>query len=264
MKQTQLSAASIYVLFLLAAASSPAAVLFSENFESGLGKWTGKYGGAHQGVTVPDPLASGRGAVLTFTDRTTEGDIFSKKVLSAYDSISISFDYLGLATEQSVAGDLGGFLGICEGLPGDNQRWLAGTQDSNFPDAFSLVDDGQWHRVSISVDGSTAGAFHLMLEDWLTSGGVAGDVYFDNIEVVGTPAPRLNIRVSEVELCFDTVSNAWHQLQFRSALTANEWMPLRTNFFQGDGATFCTRDPVPPGQPQRFYRLVVTNGLPAL
>ena len=263
MKPIQPALASIWLALMFTVASSPAAVLFSDNFETGLEKWTGKYGGAHHGITVPDPLASGRGTVLTFTGQSTAGDLFSTNLFSSSNSILISFDYLGLATEESVAGDLGGFLGISPGLPGDNQTWLAGTQEPNFPEAFSLIDDGQWHRVSITVDGASAGAFHLMLEDWAMSGGVAGDAYFDNVEVVEVVSPRLNIRVAEVELCFNTVSNAWHQLQFRSALPASQWLPLRTNFFRGDGTAFCTRDSVPLGEPQRIYRVVVTNGLPA-
>src|SRR5690242_14121908 len=84
-----------------AASSSPSVVLFSEKFESGLEKWTGKTGEAHHGITLPDPLGSGRGQVLTFTDLNTSGDIFSTELFKSTFQITISFDYLGLTRQGS-------------------------------------------------------------------------------------------------------------------------------------------------------------------
>ena len=48
-----------------------------------------------------------------------------------------------------------------------------------------------------------------------------------------TPPPMLSIRVSPVELCWDTVTNNWYQLQYCSTLTTNVWVPLSTNLGGG-------------------------------
>src|SRR5206468_4198587 len=124
-------------------------------------------------------------------------------VLSSPYLLTISFDYLGLPTEGSVQGDLGGFFGIIETSSG-NETWLAGTQEANFPGALSLIDDGQWHRATVKLDGASVRRFRLTLEDWLDSRGVAGDVFFDNIEVTDDRPLGFTIRVSEVELCFNS------------------------------------------------------------
>jgi len=70
--------------------------------------------------------------------------------------------------------------------------------------------------------------------------------------------PRLSIRVSQVELCWDTTSNKVYQLQFSSSLTSNAWLPLGGTV-TGNGLRYCTNDAVLPDQPQRFYQLVITN-----
>jgi len=84
------------------------------------------------------------------------------------------------------------------------------------------------------------------------------------------PSYALTIRVSEVEptrvsqvaLCWPTVTNTWYQLQNCSSLAANQWVPLSGTWITGDGAQYCTNDAVPVGTPQRFYRLSVTNSPP--
>lgn len=157
---------------------------FFEDFETGLGRWTGQNGGSHHGVLVPDPIASGRGHVLTFDQRGRYGDLFSTRVFHSPYPIAISFDYLGLAQPDSLLGDLGGFFGISTGLYG--ATWLAATADGF---GVKLLDDGQWHRVTRQLNGPLAGDIHLVLMDALRSSGVAGDVYFDNISVSFDPEP---------------------------------------------------------------------------
>jgi large repetitive protein len=73
------------------------------------------------------------------------------------------------------------------------------------------------------------------------------------------PNVPLTIRVSQVELCWETFIGVAYQLQYSSVLTTNRWVPFSTNFFTGTGGVFCTNDAVLPGQPQKFYRLIVTN-----
>jgi hypothetical protein len=77
------------------------------------------------------------------------------------------------------------------------------------------------------------------------------------------PPPRLDIRVSQVEICWETFTNAGYQLQYRSELTTNDWVPFYNGYWPGTGGVLCTNDAVFPGQGQRFYQVVVTNLVPA-
>lgn len=78
-----------------------------------------------------------------------------------------------------------------------------------------------------------------------------------------TSCGRLSIPLfgAEVQLCWDTASNAWYQLQSSSVLTTNQWAPL-TQWLPGNGSQFCTNDTVLAEEAQRFYRVACTNGPP--
>jgi hypothetical protein len=82
-------------------------------------------------------------------------------------------------------------------------------------------------------------------------------VYLD--ELAQLPAPNLGLRVSQVELCWETATNAVYQLQYRSALTGDIWVAFYPGFWPGTGGMMCTNDAVLAGQPARFYRLIVTT-----
>ncbi|MBW4496571.1 MAG: hypothetical protein KME26_26535 [Oscillatoria princeps RMCB-10] len=163
----------------------PSNVLFFEDFESpeALSRWTGKSRGEHSGILVTDPLQGDR--ALSFTDFGSGGDIFTLQSFSSPSEIyRLSFDYLGLARPQSEEGDLGGFVGYGATLSGNADLWLAGTGKDSInlsPDFRELPDTGQWE--SISIPFATAESIHLTFEDFVSSGGIAGDVYFDNIRL---------------------------------------------------------------------------------
>ncbi len=72
---------------------------------------------------------------------------------------------------------------------------------------------------------------------------------------------RMFIRISQVEICWTSQSNATYQLQYRSALTTNEWLPL-LDCIRATNSTTCYFDAILPGQPQRYYRAVLTNCVP--
>lgn len=182
-----LSALVTSILFHVLVARVQAIPLFMDDFESGLGAWTGKGFGPHNGITVADPLASGHGMVLTFTAVNAAGDIFTS--LGTFpDGVTISFDYLGLVNPYPA----GGFLGISEGTPGDHY-WLAG--QPGYGGLFAdLVDDGAWHHYDILIPagGSPFPAdppFRLMIEDFQDSSPFAGDAFFDNITVTSATVP---------------------------------------------------------------------------
>lgn len=70
----------------------------------------------------------------------------------------------------------------------------------------------------------------------------------------GEGCPNPSIRMSEVEVCWPSVSNAVYQVDYRSELTTNGWLPLFTNLI-GNGGPLCIYDKITAGQAQRFYRV---------
>jgi hypothetical protein len=84
---------------------------------------------------------------------------------------------------------------------------------------------------------------------------------FDDMTIAErVPGPELNIRVSEVELSWNSLSNETYRVEYRSELTTNTWTPLRC--ILGDGQIVRTYDRAPLTEPRRFYRLVLTNCVP--
>ncbi len=166
--------------------------LFVEDFEGDLSAWTGKTGESHHGVIVADPLNSSN-SVLTFTAVNVAGDIFTKESFgSGQAELRLSFDYLGLGPQSKstytfMADDRGAFVGWSDSFPGD-RRWLAATSHYLGLEAM-LPDTGRWEHVEFVFDLHRGG--HLMLQDWLYSGSMAGDTFFDNIllETTASAAP---------------------------------------------------------------------------
>lgn len=98
--------------------------------------------------------------------------------------------------------------------------------------------------------------------DFLDLSTVLGYGFYGVVEIAPAPPPVLSIRVSQVELCWQTLTNTWYQLEYRSTPTTNQWLPLSTNWVAGNGTNVCTTDAVLVGSPQRLYRLSVTNSPP--
>jgi hypothetical protein len=78
---------------------------------------------------------------------------------------------------------------------------------------------------------------------------------FQHTNVVAVLMPTAAIRVSEVEVCWNSTSNRTYQVQYRSTLTTNGWVDLGSPV-AGNGLMKCVPDKVPPGQPQRYYRVL--------
>lgn len=254
---------------LLPAFAAEKKVLFEDNFEHGnLDQWTGDVHGPHQGVIVADPLRP-ENHVLTFTELDANGNLFSAAPISVTNSnqqYELSFDYLGLPQADSVPGNLGGFLGLATSVDEWQQGryWLAGTDVSgiNTSMGVELRDDGAWHHYKIDVTPLVQQAglaeVHLMVEDWRDIGGVAGDVYFDNIRLVAGKArePRLQLHVTEITVCWDTETGYNYQLQYRSQRSPDAWLNVGLPV-PGNGETNCLADQLPVGEPRRFYRVIV-------
>ena len=191
---------AVFAAFLSGEAS--ATLLFTDNFEGNLSGWAGKNGGNHSGAIIVDPLNPSN-HVLHFNQVASGGDIFTTAAFtSQIDIFRLNFDYLGLQTQGSAPGDLGGFIGYTTVSPGTGSEakgtnsWLAGTMD-NYPfPRMELPDKGEWVHVQILFESATP--IHLMLEDFLKPYGsaIAGDAYFDNIvlenphQSLGDPVPE--------------------------------------------------------------------------
>jgi hypothetical protein len=75
-----------------------------------------------------------------------------------------------------------------------------------------------------------------------------------NVVAVGMPTPA--IRVSEVEVCWNSTSNRTYQVQYRSTLTTNSWVDLGPPVV-ANSSNSCITDKVLLGQPQRYYHVLI-------
>jgi hypothetical protein len=67
-----------------------------------------------------------------------------------------------------------------------------------------------------------------------------------------------NIRISEVEISWQSVSNTSYRIEYRSDLTSNSWVTLtNANCITGDGGALRVYDKIPVGEPQRFFHVML-------
>ena len=102
-------------------------------------------------------------------------------------------------------------------------------------------------RDSLRVDG-TVGIVTPFCADVPTQ--------FSHSNVVAVLMPNTTVRVSEVEVCWDSNSNRTYQVQYRSALTTNVWMNLGAPVPGAERRT-CVTDKIVAEEPKRFYRVVI-------
>jgi hypothetical protein len=189
---------AIVTIFLIAGlvGSALADSLFSDDFESGLTKWTAKSCGSSYAAIVDDPVTSGVGShqagnhVLHFTSTNSYGDIFGSPIqVVPGQKYSISFDYLGYpATSTKNNGGFVGFSAITCPTSRANHTWLWATSTTS--DASDVLeDDGEWHTYTFQFDpfsspfawvDPSGGTIRLMLEQFE---GPLGDAYFDNFKI---------------------------------------------------------------------------------
>ncbi len=108
----------------------------------------------------------------------------------------------------------------------------------------------EYHEVFVTGSGQDELKFASTTSAYNASGPV-----IDDISLTPLSAPVVSIRVSQVEACWNSVSNMTYQVEYVSAMTTNTWVPLGSPV-QGTGLTQCAYDDVPPGEPQRFYRVL--------
>jgi hypothetical protein len=193
MKKLRIAGAVFVALTSMSAQAD--VTLFSDDFESGLVKWN-PLGTAVLVADPADPLSGNH--VLRFNGLGSGGDIYSANSFFAPSQIyTITFDYFSAGKKGLPTNDLGGFVGIGDGKPG-NHTWIAGTQASYPGIKQQLVHNGTWTTYSITVDANTETFYYgnvalkgkplyIFLEDFVGSDQIAGNVYFDNIAVTAVP-----------------------------------------------------------------------------
>jgi len=67
-------------------------------------------------------------------------------------------------------------------------------------------------------------------------------------------SPRIACSGSCIEVCWDSLTNRFYQVHYRSSLTTNQWAPFGMPV-NGNGEKICLTDTV-QGRPTRFYRVV--------
>lgn len=99
--------------------------------------------------------------------------------------------------------------------------------------------------------------------------GVAGKFAIDNLQVFDTAETnfasrftepiagitQLNIRVSQMEISWLGQAGTTYQPQYQDDSTTNLWVNLGSPFV-GGGSTISVQDPIAPGSPRRFYRVI--------
>lgn len=78
--------------------------------------------------------------------------------------------------------------------------------------------------------------------------------FFGHSNVTASALPTVSIRVSEVEISWNSESNRTYQVQYRSDIGKNSWTNLGGPV-AALGPAASVFDRVPAGQPQRLYRV---------
>lgn len=78
------------------------------------------------------------------------------------------------------------------------------------------------------------------------------------IELDGFTDPletQASIRMSEVEVCWDSIANVRYRVEFKSQLPNSEWVTVGEESRFGTGGRMCVADRLPNGAESRFYRV---------
>lgn len=78
------------------------------------------------------------------------------------------------------------------------------------------------------------------------------------IELDGFTDPletQASIRMSEVEVCWDSIANVRYRVEYKSQLPNSEWVTVGQQSRVGTGGRMCVADRLPNGAESRFYRV---------
>lgn len=84
--------------------------------------------------------------------------------------------------------------------------------------------------------------------------GVPGNAHVDDVKLERLPLASA-LRVSEVEISWESVVGRSYTVQFKSTVTGGLWADLFVSV-PGNGTTNIVKDPVPVDEPRKFYRVI--------
>jgi hypothetical protein len=96
--------------------------------------------------------------------------------------------------------------------------------------------------------------FHGNMDELWVFSGVLTASEVAHLAAANALSSSLSIEVSQVRLCWPSLTNVLYQFQYRSDLTTNLWVNLGDPI-TGNGATNCITDDIM--SPHRYYRVVV-------
>jgi hypothetical protein len=205
-------------------------------------------------MTHPSDLTNRSGVATLHARFQCSGDIETTQS-GHYFELQFGFD-----NRSDGQGQDNGIINVGWGTKGDGVGEVASAGATR-----SLVY-GVWHSVRIQLD-LTGFKYRTWVDDvelgsetpvlarpgWLKLSSGGGRAWVDDIVLEYSPSPALAIRVSQIELCWESEIGRTYQLQYRSALTSNAWTNLGSAV-QGTGGAVCTVDDVT--SEKRFYRII--------
>lgn len=172
---------------------------------------------------------------------------------------------LRLAYDVRAVGGAGDWEDADVVLIGTNGIVLVADTGSN-PDSnwsrrsISLTESAGWRIALLSGEVPTKSEFLAVLTG-LSALRIRGEFksetdvgYLDNVAMeAGVRA--LSIRVSQVEICWNSSLGRLYQIQWSTEIQPTVWSGLG-NPIPGTGTRIYAQDPVTDGQPRRFYRVL--------
>ncbi|MBL9173419.1 MAG: hypothetical protein JNL10_07800 [Verrucomicrobiales bacterium] len=67
------------------------------------------------------------------------------------------------------------------------------------------------------------------------------------------------VNETTAELCWDTGVNLWYQVQVRSGVGTDGWVPLQAEWKKGSGGRECTQIPIQPGTSAQYFQVVTVS-----
>jgi hypothetical protein len=75
------------------------------------------------------------------------------------------------------------------------------------------------------------------------------------VEVKPPQTVRTHVKISVIDLCWQSTTNGVYQLQYRTNMTTSPWMNIGTSFL-GTGLEMCVPIDMPAGKVQKFFRVL--------
>jgi hypothetical protein len=184
-----------------------------------------------------------------YTNAQQQGGYLATITSAQEDAFVLSLVKSSAYWSRDIGPALGGYQTNGSSEPAGGWAWVTGE-----PWAYTHWAGGQ-------PDNGRGGPAESILHYWGSSGTWndqvnTGPIFLGYVVERDTPpSPPAFIRVSQVEISWQTESDQVYQLEYSTDLTPGVWQPLGGTVL-GTGGVYVTYDTVPAGAPRRFYRVV--------